>query len=731
MHQNRIVVLIFCLALFFGQSPAEEGMYPINLLGALDLRAKGLQLDARALYNPDSVGLVDAVVKIGGCTGSFVSPEGLIVTNHHCVFGYVQAASSKEHDFVTDGYLARSRAEELRATGATVKITESYQDVSSDIIRALADTMDAGTRARVIGEKTRELVARAEKDNPGKRAEISEMIPGESYILFLSTLIRDVRIVYVPPRAIGEYGGEDDNWVWPRHTGDFSFVRAYVAPDGSPAEYAPGNVPYHPRAFFRVQAAGVSEGDEVFVLGYPGRTYRHRTSHYMAYEERARMPYLADLYFRQIKTMQELGAADRGIALKFDARIKSLANAAKNYQGKLLGMKRLHLVAKKQEEEQRLQKYINSDAIRARRYGSLLKDIGDIYTEMEARSPYEFILDNLRQSSLLLTLAFTMQDVQNDISNATGGSAGKPSVDARDTAAVRRAADRLRGVVGTSLNNYYEPADKALLSDMLLQVARLPRGQQIALFGGLAAGSKPEKDVEDYVNDLFDDTRLGDRDAMTRLVNGPAQDIVEFDDPLVELARKLMPLYTDLKEVRQKRESQLSKLSAELLSVQKEFLKSDFIPDANSTLRFTCGQVRGYSPADGTYCAPITTLHGIIEKATGKEPFNPPQKLVQLYKAGKFSRFVLPGRNIVPVALLYDLDTTGGNSGSPLLNARGELVGVNFDRAFEATINDYAWSEHYSRSIAVDIRYVLWVTSEIGGADFLLREMGVTTEKEM
>ncbi len=727
MQHTRIFGYLLSVMLFCGQTSAEEGMYPINLLGALDLRAKGLQLDARALYNPDSVGLVDAVVKIGGCTGSFVSPEGLIITNHHCVFGYVQAASSKERDYVTDGYLAQSRSEELRAAGATVKITESYRDVSREITGVLADTMDAATRTRMIGDRVLQLVAEAEKQHPGKRAEVSEMIPGESYLLFVSTFIRDVRIVYVPPRAIGEYGGEEDNWVWPRHTGDFSFVRAYVAPDGSPAGYAPDNVPYHPRSYMHVQPAGVGEGDHVFILGYPGRTYRHRTSHYMAYEERVRMPYLTDLYLRQIAIMEDFGSKDRAIALKFDARIKSLANVAKNYEGKLLGMKRLNLVAKKQEGERRLQQYITADSLRAKRYGTLLAGIGAIYREMEEAAPYGFVLDNLRSSSVLLTLAFTVQEVQQEIRKATHQGTSDSIGQSIDTADVRKAVDRLREAVERSLKNYYQPADRALLKEMLLRAIRLPKKQRGDLFDWLAASTDTAREIDDYVSDLYDETRLADRDVMMQIVNGPLEGIVEMDEPLVSLARALSPMYSDLKEVSQGRESRLSKLSADLLKVQRDYLKSDFIPDANSTLRFTCGQVRGYSPADGTYCSPITTLTGVLEKATGKDPFNPPQKLVQLYRAGRFGRFVLPRENVVPVALLYDLDTTGGNSGSPLLNARGELVGVNFDRAFEATINDYAWSEDFSRSIAVDIRYVLWVTSEIGGADFLLHEMGVTT----
>jgi len=401
---SGLFIFLFLITIFFSSvTIADEGMYPLSEIKKLDLKSKGLKVTAEDIYNPDGVSLVDAIVNIGGCTGSFVSPNGLIITNHHCAFGAVQAASTPEKDLVTNGFLAESLTEEIPAKGFTVRIVDSYRDVSESVLAVLNDTMDFATRSKAIDRRIKEIITETENKNPGKRAEISEMFIGKSYVLFIYTYLRDVRLVYVPPRSIGEFGGENDNWIWPRHTGDFSFIRAYVAPDGSPADYSQDNVPYHPKKYLKIGLEGVDENEPVFILGYPGRTYRHRTASYLAFEEEIRMPYIADLYEWQISVMEELGKKDRAISLKLDGRIKGLANTMKNYRGKLQGLKRLQLVSKKREEEQLLQSFIDSDPNRKKWYGSVLSDINSIYEEIRSRTQYEFTLDYLLQSSNLIS----------------------------------------------------------------------------------------------------------------------------------------------------------------------------------------------------------------------------------------------------------------------------------------------------------------------------------------
>jgi hypothetical protein len=712
---RRLLLTAFTFVVVLQLTLADEGMYPISEIYKLNLKSKGLKIDPKAIYNPNGIGLIDAIVQLSGCTGSFVSKDGLILTNHHCAFGAVQAASSKENDYVTDGFLAKTREAEIQARGISARILESYRDVSKEVLSVLNDKMDLADRTKAIDKKIRELVAETEKNYPGKRAEVSEMFAGKTYVLFLSTVLRDVRLVYVPPRSIGEFGGENDNWVWPRHTGDFSYMRAYVAPDGSPAEYSTNNVPYHPKKFLKVNPAGVDEGDFAFILGYPGRTFRHRTSHYMAYEENIRMPYVADLYEWQISTMEALGKNDRSIALKHDARIKGLANTMKNYRGKLLGMKRLHLTENKQGEEKLLQQFIDADPQRKAQYGTVLEEIGRVHQEMSERGTSEFILDNLRSSSQLLSNGFIMYESSIEMQ--------KPDME-RLPAYMERNLANTKQNLKAGLRNYYEPTDKAFLKHMVMQALELPENQRIDVIERQFRG-RTEQEIDQTIDQAYAQSSLTDENVLLSSFGKPVEELRQLRDPFIGAAQMMYATYQKLRETRQRREGALSKLSALLVDVKQQYQKTSFIPDANSTLRFTFGRIKGYSPADATSYKPITTLTGVIEKSTGKEPYATPQKVLDLYKAKDFGKYKNAKLKDVPVAILYDMDTTGGNSGSPVLNAKGELVGVNFDRAYEATINDYAWSESYSRSIAVDIRYVLWVTEKVGGADHLLQEMGV------
>ncbi len=712
---KRLMFCSFAFIIVLQLALADEGMYPISELYKLNLKSKGLRIDPKAIYNPNGIGLIDAVVQLSGCTGSFVSKDGLIITNHHCAFGAVQAASSKEKDFVTDGFMAKTREEELQARGISARILESYRDVSKEVLSVLSENMDLADRTKAIDKKIRELVAETEKKYPGKRAEVSEMFAGKTYVLFLSVVLRDVRLVYVPPRSIGEFGGEKDNWVWPRHTGDFSYMRAYVAPDGSPAEYSTTNVPYHPKKFLKVNPAGVDEGDFTFILGYPGRTFRHRTSHYLVYEENVRMPYVADLYDWQISTMEAMGKNDRAIALKHDARIKGLANTMKNYRGKLLGMRRLHLAENKEGEEKLLQQYIDGDPQRKAKYGTVLEEVGKVYQEMSERGTSELILDYLRSSSQLLGYGFTLYESAIEMQ--------KPDME-RLPAYTERNLANTRQSLKAGLRNYYEPTDKAFLKHIVMQALGLPEDQRIEVIDRQFRG-RSEQEIDRTIDQAYAQSRLTDESVLLSSFGKPFAELEQMNDPFVRAAEMMYATYQKLRETRQRREGALSKLSALLVDVKQLYQKTRFIPDANGTLRFTFGHIRGYSPVDATYYKPITTLTGVIEKSTGNDPYATPQKVLDLYEAKDFGKYKNAKLKDVPVAILYDMDTTGGNSGSPVLNAKGELIGVNFDRAFEATINDYAWSKSYSRSIAVDIRYVLWVTEKVGGASHILKELGL------
>jgi hypothetical protein len=709
------MVFIFCLALLFQSFYAEEGMWPISEINKLNLRAKGLEIDPKEIYDPDGLSLIYAIVNVGA-TGSFVSPDGLILTNHHVAYGSVQAASTKEKDYIKHGFLARNLREEIPAKGRTARITESYRDVSDEVLSAVKGGMSFAERTRAIERKIKEIVKKVEKRNPGKRAEVAEMFSGKTYVLFLYVYLKDIRLVYVPPRSIGEFGGDIDNWMWPRHTGDFSFMRAYVATDGSPAEYSQENVPFRPKRHLKVAPEGANEGDFVFMLGYPGRTYRHRTSHFLAFEEEVRMPYVADWYAWQISIMEKMGESDRSIALKHLSRIKGLSNTMKNYRGKLKGLMRIGLVDKKRDEEKVLQKFIGADEKRRAEYGDVLEKIGKIYEEVREQAEYELILDYLRRSVNMIYFGYSVYEASFELR--------KKDLE-RESAYMDRNFARTKQRLLLTLKNYYEPTDKVILKEMLKRAARLQGKYRIPAIDDIIKDESSEKAIDDFIEKAYSQTTLKSALSLLEALKKSPKKLKKLEDPFVELAAALYPTYQKLKETQKTRKGALDGLQAKLLDIKKRFFKKDFIPDANRTLRLTYGSIRGYNPADAVYYHPITTADGVLDKTTGQEPFDSPEKLIDLIRSRDFGRFEHPALKSVPVCILYDMDTTGGNSGSPVLNARGELVGVNFDRAYEATINDFAWSESYSRSIAVDIRYVLWVTQKYGKVDYLLKEMNI------
>ena len=708
--------LFFALAIFSFtnavQTHADEGMFPISEIGNLDLTAAGLEMDSAEVFNPNRTCLIDGICKVNGCTGSFVSPNGLIITNHHCAYRAIQTASTAAKDYLKNGFQAATMRDEIQAKGYTVRITESFEDVSDQVLTAINAEMGFAERTKAIEQRQKELEKKAEQANPGMRAEVAEMFAGKTYVLFLYTYIKDVRLVFAPPAAVGNYGGDIDNWEWPRHTGDFSFMRAYVAPDGSTAEFAKENVPYKPKRFIQVQAKGANDGDYVMLIGYPGRTARHKTASFLRYEQNVRLPYVVELYNWQIDAMNEAGRNDRSVALKHSSRIKSLANVEKRSRGQLKGLVRKRIVETRTAQEAELQSYIDSDPARRAKYGSLLKDIEAVYNEMEANR-HELDLQNLVTACRLLGTAFTLYD--------SAMERAKPDVE-RESRYMDRNIDLTRRRLALSLQDLHVPTDKFMLTGMIERIARsgANRANNNQAVKNLTIDVDPS-----FVDQLYATTRLTDLDFVESCYDKDASQLKALNDPALNWIIQSYDVYASLREENKAREGRLDQLYGELVTVKQEYLKTSFVPDANATLRLTYGHIKGYSPEDAVYKYPITTLGGAIDKATGIEPFVMPERIMNLHAQQEFGQFAHPELNDVPTAILYDTDTTGGNSGSPVLNGKGQLVGVNFDRAFEATINDFAWNESYSRSIGVDIRYALWITGTVYGAEHLLREMGI------
>jgi hypothetical protein len=692
---------------------AEEGMFPMTELERLDLASKGFQLGPRDLFHPGGIGLVQGICRVNGCTGSFVSPGGLIITNHHCAFEAIQNASNKQQDYLEQGFVAATRQQEIPAPGYTVRITERFTDVSESVLAAATPDMGFADRTKAIDRRRKELEQAAEKANPGLRAEVAEMFTGKSYYLFLYTYLKDIRLVFAPPASIGAFGGETDNWEWPRHTGDFSLMRAYTAPDGSSAPFAKENVPYRPKRVVRVEPKGVAEEDLVFLLGYPGRTVRHRTASFLQYEQAVRLPTIVSLYSWQIAEMEAAGKADREVAIRHASRMKSLANVEKRSRGQLLGMQRKGILEAKRKEEMQLREFIDADPQRRARYGQLLDQLDRVYQEMTEAAPLELHLKELRSACRALSFAFTIVDAAHERS--------KGDLE-REAPYMDRNWDQTRQQLLLDAQDWHPATDQKLLAGMLERLAGIPAAHQIQ---AIADKLPDDQGFAKTANSLFASSQLGVPAQIEPLLEMNPQQLAETSDPLLKWMIELYPHYLKLRERDKEVEGKLAQAYGELIDVKRQFLDSRFIPDANATLRLTFGHVRGYSPSDAIYKSPITTLNGLLEKTTGVEPFITPNQVLVAHEKGQFAGLVDPASGQVPVAILYDTDTTGGNSGSPVFNARGELVGVNFDRTFEATINDFAWNPDYSRSIAVDIRFVLWVTGVAYPGQHIVREMGV------
>ncbi|MDP2303792.1 MAG: S46 family peptidase [Ignavibacteria bacterium] len=707
------ILLLTMVFVFSGSTPPEEGMYPLSEISKLDLKKAGLKIDINEIYNPKGSGLIDALVNIGGCTGSFVSEEGLIITNHHCVFDYVSRASSVENNYLENGFLAENKSQEIPAQGSTCKITESYDDVSDIILQAANKAADVAERTKAIQKKSKELIEEAEKNDPAIKAEVSEMFIGKTYILFKYRIIKDVRLVYAPPKSIGEFGGEGDNWVWPRHTGDFSFVRAYVAPDGSSANYSKENVPFKPKKFLKVNPNGVEENDFVFILGYPGRTFRHQPSQFIQYQEKFLLPYTAELYTWIMNEFKKLGENDPKMELKLSSRIKSLANTQKNYLGKIKGLRRLSLVESKQNEESELKQLVLSNKNLTEKYSSVFEEISSVYNEIFELGRFQILYPQLLNNNMIMRIGNSLIDYVEEMA--------KPEND-RKTQFTEKNLPAFENRVNQTFSDLFPEVEQLTLTKILSDAVKYP---EMEIFPPFAKLPSEKGEIEKFVNNIISKTELKSINDFNRLKTKSIDELEKMNDPLLSFLFELRNEFKPFTKKNDERSGKLNILLAKYLEVKKEWQEKTFVPDANSTLRLTYGNVKGYSPVDATYYKPITTLAGVIEKSYMGGEYVIPSKLKELYDKKDFGRFKNKKLNDVPVAILYNTDTSGGNSGSPIMNAKGEIIGVNFDRAFDATINDFAWSEAYSRSIGVDIRYVLWVTQKIGGADYLLKEMGV------
>ena len=649
---KRFSLLAALLALWALPVRADEGMWLPALVSQRieDMQAKGFRLSAEDIYSVNQASLKDAVVLFGsGCTGELVSSEGLLFTNHHCGYGYIQKHSSVEHDYLKDGFWARTRADELPNPGLTVRFLERMEDVTAAVLKGYKEKMTEEQRQALVKKNADRIKAQAVKEGNGLKASVEALYYGNQYFLFVFREYRDVRLVGAPPSSIGKFGGETDNWMWPRHTGDFSIFRIYAGKDNLPADYSESNVPYRPKKSLRISRAGVKEGDFTFVYGCPGSTQEYVHSEAVKYIQDISDPEKIALRTTRLNIMKKYMDQSQAVRIQYSSKYAGVANAWKKWQGEEKGLRKNHVVPVKQAYEKRFEEWAQGT-----RYEGIIGRLTNLYA---ARNPLYRAYEYYRESVL------TIERLQ---------MAGNPRFNRKD---------------------YYQPIDEEMFVAMMTAFdqnvedvykppyfleKRAQYGTMEAWRDAVFADENEAKELSAALNEHFNST---------------------IAPPVAELGKSITLLYRDYMQGQMEFEPQKA-----------------FYPDANLTLRVAYGKVAGYRPVDAVWYNPVSTLRGIIEKDNPEIfDYNIPQTLRDIYAQG--------GHEDQPVCFLATNHTTGGNSGSPVLNADGNLVGINFDRVWEGTMSDLVYDPEICRNISLDVRYILFIIKEIGHAAYLLEEM--------
>ena len=712
MKKTLTIILLTVIAGLSAR--ADEGMWLPSLISQRisDMQQKGFRLDAEDIYSINEASLKDAVVLFGrGCTGELVSPEGLLLTNHHCGYSQIQQHSSVEHDYLKDGFWAMSREEELPNKGLSVSFLERMEDVTEFILKGYEPGMSEDERVAIVKDNSKALIDQVSKEGRGFRATVEALYYGNQYFLFVYRQYDDVRLVGAPPSSIGKFGGDTDNWMWPRHTGDFSMFRIYADKDNNPASYSEDNVPYRPKKYFRISTAGVQEGDFTFIYGFPGRTQEYIHSEGVRYIEETGDPHKIHLRTLRLDIMSKYQSQSQKVRIQYSSKHANVANAWKKWQGEVKGIRKMNTVQVKQEFEQAFDRWAKGGE-----FDGVIGTLAGIYNELE---PYQFATDYYSETVRAI-----------EIANFASSLYATYKID-KETGEVtfddRKAAD----LVEAFYKDWYLPIDKECFAALMTEFDRnVPADFKCGYF---TEQMKKYGSAEKWADAFFSKTMFTDKAKVEKFLKtqkSPAKSRKALlKDPVTEFASEFSRWYTsEIKPVTDRLNQDLQLAYRDYMRGQMVYCRTQrvpkaFYPDANLTLRVAYGHIKGYQPADATYYLPSSTIKGIMEKDNPDIfDYNIPQRLRDIYAAKDYGCWA-DASGEVPVCFIATNHTTGGNSGSPVINADGDLIGLNFDRVWEGTMSDIVFDPEICRNISLDVRYVLFIIDKVADADHLIDEM--------
>ena len=711
---KRILILVFVLATTFAR--ADEGMWLpllIERLNYVDMQKEGLKLTAEEIYSVNHSSLKDAIIQFGnGCTGEMISSQGLLLTNHHCGYGSIQSHSTIDHDYLTDGFWAMSLDEELPNEGLTARFLVRIEDVSQTILDQLNDQMTESERNAKISEISRSIQNDATKGT-GYDARVASFFNGNEFYLFVYEVFRDVRLVGAPPSSIGKFGADTDNWMWPRHTGDFSMFRIYTDANGNPADYSKDNIPMKPKHHLPVSLNGYEKGDFAMIMGYPGSTDRYLTSWGVSLAIETSNPTIVKIREKKLAIMRQDMDANREVGIKYASKYAGISNYWKYFIGQTRGLKRLKVLEDKQKIEADFTQWVNTDPGRKAKYGNALSDIESAYKVFgEYTLQRWYFIESIVRGAEIMTLAQSFSSLGSEL------KADDPSDDK-----IARLIENLNKSVEKHFKNYNAPTDIKLLEAMLqMYYENVPVNQQPEAFRSQVA--KFKGDFHKLASSFFAKSIFAEQARVNAFLAKPSLKVLE-KDPAYSLMKTMIETYRE-NQKKMEEANDLVDRGNRLFVAGLRAMHPDqkFYPNANSTMRLTYGKILDYIPADAVHYNYYTTMKGIMEKEDPSNwEFVVPARLKELYEKKDFGRYGMNGE--MPVAFLSTTDITGGNSGSPVLNGYGELIGIAFDGNWEAMSGDIAFEPDLQRTISVDIRYVMFIVDKYAGATNIIKELTI------